>query len=201
MRSLNALIRFLSFLIVPVGVALFIRQFRFGGASLQDSVVGSVAAMVGMIPEGLVLLTSVALAVGVVRLARRKTLVQSLYSMEDLARVDVLCLDKTGTLTSGNLCFDRLEPLGGDESECARLLGAALHAVGGLDATSRALMPRFPAPDCATGRTAPFSSARKWSGAEVEGAAVILGAPQFVLPGMDGARAGSPPSPRKGRGC
>jgi cation-transporting ATPase E len=187
MRSLNALIRFLSFLIVPVGVALFIRQFRFGGASLQDSVVGSVAAMVGMIPEGLVLLTSVALAVGVVRLARRKTLVQSLYSMEDLARVDVLCLDKTGTLTSGNLCFDRLEPLGGDESECARLLGAALHAVGGLDATSRALMPRFPAPDCATGRTAPFSSARKWSGAEVEGAAVILGAPQFVLPGMDGA--------------
>ncbi len=183
-RSLNALIRFLSFLIVPVGLALFIRQFQFSGTPLRDSVVGSVAAMVGMIPEGLVLLTSVALAVGVVRLARRNTLVQSLYSMEDLARVDVLCLDKTGTLTSGNLSFDHLEALSGDEAQCARRLGAALHAVGGSDATSRALMPRFPAPDCRAGRTAPFSSARKWSGAEIDDEAVILGAPQFVLPEM-----------------
>ena len=111
MRSLNALIKALSFVIVPLGLLLFYSQYWFVAVSgtLRDSVVSTVAAMVGMIPDGLVLLTSVALAVGVVRLAKRRTLVQSLYSMEDLARVDVLCLDKTGTLTSGNLSFERLE--------------------------------------------------------------------------------------------
>jgi cation-transporting ATPase E len=189
MNALNALIRGMSFVIVPLGLILFFSQYRFGGgASVRDSVISTVAAMVGMIPEGLVLLTSVALAVGVVRLARRKTLVQSLYSMEDLARVDVLCLDKTGTITSGNMAFERLEPLNGDEAESARSLGAMLAAVGGSDATSKALMPRFPAPSGAkTGRVVPFSSARKWSGAEVDGCAVVLGAPQFALPDADEA--------------
>ena len=187
-RALNALIRVMSFVIVPLGLILFARQYYVDGGPIRDSVISTVAAMVGMIPEGLVLLTSVALAVGVVRLARRKTLVQSLYSMEDLARVDVLCLDKTGTITSGNLSFERLEPLNGDEAACARALGAMLQAVGGSDATSRALTPRFPAPaDAKAGRVVPFSSARKWSGAEVDGCAVILGAPQFVLPDADEA--------------
>ena len=188
MRALNALIRGLSFVIVPLGLILFARQYFFGGGPLQDSVVSTVAAMIGMIPEGLVLLTSVALAVGVVRLARRKTLVQSLYSMEDLARVDILCLDKTGTITSGNMAFERMETLSGDETASARALGAMLQAVGGSDATSKALLPRFPAaPDAHTGRVVPFSSARKWSGAEVDGCAVVLGAPQFVLPEADEA--------------
>ena len=187
-RALNALIRGMSFVIIPLGLILFARQYWLGGGQVQDSVISTVAAMVGMIPEGLVLLTSVALAVGVVRLARRKTLVQSLYSMEDLARVDVLCLDKTGTITSGNMSFERLEPLTGDEAEIARALGAMLQAVGGSDSTSKALMPRFPAPGgVKTGHVVPFSSARKWSGAEVDGCAVVLGAPQFVLPGADEA--------------
>jgi cation-transporting ATPase E len=188
MRALNALIRGLSIVIVPLGLILFIQQYYLHGDPVQDSVVSTVAAMIGMIPEGLVLLTSVALAVGVVRLARRKTLVQSLYSMEDLARVDILCLDKTGTITSGNLSFERIELLSGDETGCARLLGAMLGAVNGSDATARALMPRFPAdPNVKTGRVVPFSSARKWSGAEIDGCAVVLGAPQFVLPGADDA--------------
>ena len=187
-RALNALIRVMSFVIVPLGLILFARQYYVDGGPIRDSVISTVAAMVGMIPEGLVLLTSVALAVGVVRLARRKTLVQSLYSMEDLARVDVLCLDKTGTITSGNLSFERLEPLNEDEAACARALGAMLQFVGGSDATSKALMPRFPAPiDAKSGRVVPFSSARKWSGAEVDGCAVVLGAPQFVLPDADEA--------------
>ena len=188
MRSLNALIRGLSYVIVPLGLILFAQQFWFHNAPLKESVVSTVAAMIGMIPEGLVLLTSVALAVGVVRLAQRKTLVQSLYSMEDLARVDILCLDKTGTITSGNLSFERLEPLSEGESACARALGAMLQAVGGSDATSKALLPRFPAAnDTRTGRVVAFSSARKWSGAEVDGCSVILGAPQFVLPDADDA--------------
>ncbi len=185
MRSLNALIRGLSFVIVPLGLILFFQRY-LGGAPLRDSVVSSVAAMIGMIPEGLILLTSVALAVGVVRLSRRSTLVQSLYSMEDLARVDVLCLDKTGTITSGNMAFERLEILSGDEANCGRLLGAMLRAVDGSDATTKALLPRFPAdPAAKSGAVVPFSSARKWSGAEVDGEAVVLGAPQFVLPGAD----------------
>lgn len=188
MRSLNALIKALSFVIVPLGLMLFYTHYFVGGGALRDSVVSTVAAMIGMIPEGLVLLTSVALAVGVVRLARRQTLVQSLYSMEDLARVDVLCLDKTGTLTSGNLAFERLELLNGDEAGCARALGAMLQAVGGSDATAKALTARFPAPQGAkTGRVVSFSSERKWSGAEVDGCAVVLGAPQFVLPEADEA--------------
>ena len=188
MRALNALIRGLSIVIVPLGLTLFIQQYSFKGEPIQDSVVSTVAAMIGMIPEGLVLLTSVALAVGVVRLARRNTLVQSLYSMEDLARVDILCLDKTGTITSGNLAFERVEMLCGEEPACARLLGAMLKAVGGSDATAKALTPRYPAdPTAITGRVVPFSSARKWSGAEVDGNSVVLGAPQFVLPGADEA--------------
>jgi cation-transporting ATPase E len=186
MRALNGLIRGLSFLIVPLGLLLFCRQYFYDSMPLEQSVVSTVAAMVGMIPEGLMLLTSVALAVGVVRLSRRRTLVQSLYSMEDLARVDVLCLDKTGTITSGELRFERMEAPPGGQLQAARLLGALLAATKDTNATARALRAHFP-PDAglAASRAVPFSSARKWSAAQIDGASVVLGAPQFVLPEGD----------------
>ena len=98
MRSLNTIIKIVSFIIVPVGVLLVCNSYFFLDEPLDEAVVSAVAAMTEMIPEGLVLLTSVALAVGVVRLAGHKTLVQELYCMETLARVDTLCLDKTGNL-------------------------------------------------------------------------------------------------------
>lgn len=109
-NSLNAILKVISIIIVPLGALLFYKQFYLAGNSFRDSVVSMVAGVLGMIPEGLVLLTSVALTLGALVLARKKTLVQELYCIETLARVDTLCLDKTGTITEGTMCVERVEP-------------------------------------------------------------------------------------------
>ena len=98
-NALNKILKVISIIIVPLGIALFVKQYFLVHDTFRDSVVSTVAGMLGMIPEGLILLTSVALTLGSIRLAQRKTLVQELYCIETLARVDVLCLDKTGTIT------------------------------------------------------------------------------------------------------
>ena len=108
-NSLNAILRVISIIIVPLGAVLFYKQYYFVGDSIRDSVVNMVAAVLGMIPEGLVLLTSVALTLGALKLAQKKTLVQELYCIETLARVDTLCLDKTGTITEGTMCVEAVE--------------------------------------------------------------------------------------------
>ena len=108
-NSLNAILKVISIIIVPLGLLLFYKQFYIVGDSVKDSVVSTVAAVLGMIPEGLVLLTSVALTLGALTLARKKTLVQELYCIETLARVDTLCLDKTGTITEGTMCVEKVE--------------------------------------------------------------------------------------------
>ncbi|MDO4601574.1 MAG: cation-translocating P-type ATPase [Eubacteriales bacterium] len=108
-NSLNAILKVISIIIVPLGLLLFYKQFYIVGDSVKDSVVSTVAAVLGMIPEGLVLLTSVALTLGALTLARKKTLVQELYCIETLARVDTLCLDKTGTITEGTMCVEKAE--------------------------------------------------------------------------------------------
>lgn len=108
-NSLNAILKVISIIIVPLGLLLFYKQFYIAGDSVKDSVVSTVAAVLGMIPEGLVLLTSVALTLGALTLARKKTLVQELYCIETLARVDTLCLDKTGTITEGTMCVERVD--------------------------------------------------------------------------------------------
>ena len=109
-NSLNAILKVISIIIVPLGALLFYKQFYMVGNSFRDSVVSMVAGVLGMIPEGLVLLTSVALTLGALVLANRKTLVQELYCIETLARVDTLCLDKTGTITEGTMCVECVEP-------------------------------------------------------------------------------------------
>lgn len=109
-NSLNAILKVISIIIVPLGALLFYKQFYMVGDSFRDSVVSTVAGVLGMIPEGLVLLTSVALTLGALVLANKKTLVQELYCIETLARVDTLCLDKTGTITEGTMCVERVEP-------------------------------------------------------------------------------------------
>ena len=108
-NSLNAILKVISIIIIPLGLLLFYKQFYIVGDSVKDSVVSTVAAVLGMIPEGLVLLTSVALTLGALTLARKKTLVQELYCIETLARVDTLCLDKTGTITEGTMCVEKVE--------------------------------------------------------------------------------------------
>lgn len=111
-NSLNAILKVISVIIVPMGILLFYKQYYVVGSDLRDSVVSMVAAVLGMIPEGLVLLTSVALTLGSLTLARKKTLVQELYCIETLARVDTLCLDKTGTITAGSMCVEQVVPFG-----------------------------------------------------------------------------------------
>lgn len=112
-NALNKILKVISIIILPLGIMLFYKQFYMVGDSFKNSVVSTVAAVLGMIPEGLVLLTSVALTLGALSLAKRKTLVQELYCIETLARVDTLCLDKTGTITEGSMCVEQvilLEP-------------------------------------------------------------------------------------------
>src|SRR4029077_388787 len=132
----------------------------------ENALLSLVSAVVGMIPEGLVLLTSLALGIAAATLARRKVVVQELPAVEGLARVDVVCLDKTGTLTEGDVAFDRLEVLDGADETVVGAALAALAADDNANATLGAIGTAFPAAEGWT-RTAtvPFSSARKWSAA------------------------------------
>ncbi len=179
----NRLLRWISVLMVIVAPVLLWSQFRSkDNHGWQDSVTGTVAALVGMVPEGLVLLTSLAFTLATVTLARKQTLVQQLPAVEGLARVDVICLDKTGTLTYGDIAFDRLELLpGAVESDVREAL--ALSAAGPeTNATSQALSAEFASPQWIRTGGVPFSSARKWSAVATEGhGSWVFGAPEMVL--------------------
>jgi cation-transporting ATPase E len=186
--GIDRILTYVTFAIVPTAALLFFSQFR-ATDDWREAMSGAVAGTVAMIPEGLVLLTSLAFAVAVVRLAKRQVLVQELPAVEGLARVDVLCIDKTGTLTEGKLAVDRLEPVAGDEAG----LGAALAALAAADpspnATTNAIAERFPD---ASGWQAtdgvPFSSSRKWSASAFDGhGAWFLGAPDVMLDAVDDA--------------
>ena len=182
MNELNRLIRFDSFVLVPLGILLFCKQYFWENSPLKQAVPNSVAAMIGMIPEGLILLTSIAMAVGVMKLAKRKTLVQELAGIETLARVDVLCLDKTGTITSGEMELDAIEGFEWSteetENAMARFLGAFDDPSPTLDAIREKIAPGTETPKAVL----PFSSARKKSAASFkDGTALIMGAPEFVL--------------------
>jgi cation-transporting ATPase E len=183
MAGIDTLLRFISWALVVIGPVLLASQLARDDESTADAIVGTVAALVGMVPEGLVLLTSIAFLVGALTLARRNVLVQELPAVEGLARVDVVCLDKTGTLTDGEIRFASLEPVGGhDEQAAARALGALANDPN-PNATLQALGSAF-RPDGDWVRTAsvPFSSARKWSGASFDGHGTwTMGAPEILL--------------------
>ncbi len=184
MADLNRLVRFVSIALVPIGLMLLGKQLWMQHLPVREAVPGAVAAMVGMIPEGLILLTSVALAVGVVRLGRRNTLVQELYGIETLARVDVLCLDKTGTITTGEMSLERIIPLGGaEEGECRAALARFLGADERLSPTMRALAAAVAPAEEAPAAALPFDSTAKRSAYTFrDGTTYVLGAPSFVLP-------------------
>jgi cation-transporting ATPase E len=184
--GINRILRYVTWVIVPVAVLLLVSQVH-ARDTIRESLTGMVAALVGVVPQGLVLLTSVAFGVAAVTLARRHVLVQQLPAVEGLARVDVLCVDKTGTLTDGTVAFGSLVLLG-RQAPVEAALGALADDEAG-NATLNAIAQAFRPPG-GWDRTAsvPFSSARKWSAATFAGRGTwVLGAPEMVLSAMQHA--------------
>lgn len=182
MNSLNKIISTVSLVIIPVGLLLFWNQLGLDDNTLQMAVVNTVAALIGMIPEGLVLLTSTVLAVSVIRLSRRKVLVQELYCIETLARVDVLCLDKTGTITEGNMQVKELIPVQKEIRQLEEILSALGKCSQDNNATIEAIRERYHQEvDLVVKKEIPFSSDKKWSGITFEQESYIIGAPEYVL--------------------
>ena len=178
--GVDRILRWVTWLMVPTAVLLVSTQL-IHNEDLADALRGSVAGVGSMVPEGLVLLTSLAMAVGVVRLARRRVLVQELAAIETLARVDVVCLDKTGTLTEGVMTVAAVEVLGpAPVSDALTALAAADPAP---NSSMRAIRRAFPTPNAWTAEAVvPFSSARKWSGASFGShGAWVLGAPEILI--------------------
>jgi cation-transporting ATPase E len=182
-RGVNVVLRWLTFIIPPAALLLLLRLLDVED-QWQVALQGTVAAAVAMVPDGLVLLTSLSFITGVLALARRKVLAKELASVELLARVDTLCLDKTGTITTGEISLAGIEPVGETSEDEAR---AAIGALGAADpapnATLAAIAASHPEP---TGwrvlNTRPFSSARKWAATEFEGRGVYyLGAPDILF--------------------
>jgi cation-transporting ATPase E len=183
--GINQILRYVTWAIPPVAVLLIVSQLQTH-ETRQEAATSTVAALVGMVPQGLVLLTSVTFGAAAVTLARRRVLVQQLPAVEGLARVDVVCLDKTGTLTDGTIEFDR--PIRLDDAAPGEAALGALADDKNRNATLAAIGQAFPPPQGWPRQDAvPFSSARKWSAATFAGHGTwVLGAPELVLPGQDG---------------
>lgn len=182
LRSVRKLIKFIGILVIPVGLLLFANEYIISDQELSAAVSHTVAAMIGMIPEGLVLLTSVVMAMGTIRLSRKKTLVQDLYCIETLARVDTLCLDKTGTITEGSIVVEEILPLD-DSCDAAEVLGAIVANLDDNNATFNA-MREFTGgeSDWTAVKIYPFSSKAKWSGADFgERGKYAVGASEYLL--------------------
>ena len=184
--GIDRIITFVTWVLVPTAALLFATQLTAGHQDLRGGLRGAVAGSVAMVPEGLVLLTSVTFAVSVVRLGRRQVLVQELPAVETLARVDVLCFDKTGTITAGDLTVQELVPLrDGGSATAVAALGAIAASDPNPNATLRAIGTAYPSPgDWTASDVVPFSSARKWSAASFgDRGSFVLGAPEVLVPG------------------
>lgn len=182
--SLNSIITFCSWIIFPAGLLLFARLFWVNHQPLNGAILSTVASMVGMIPEGLIILTSIALASASLKLAKIEVLVQELYCIENLARVDTLCLDKTGTITSGSMKVVRLIPAQEiTEEQCKEDLATLYSALEDDNVTARAIRKwtDTKAASLQAQRLFPFSSSAKCSGAVIENRTLIAGAYSFVF--------------------
>lgn len=182
MRSINWIIRIVTIAIFPLGLLMFYTN-KLTTSTINEAVTGTVASVVGMIPEGLVMLTSIALAVGVIKLARKRTLVQDLYSIETLARVDMLCLDKTGTITEGSMQVEKTHIYSTKFGHVDDIMTNMVAALGAQGSTFEAFAQYFKSSEkYDVVSTVPFSSSRKWSAADFGAVGkFIVGAPEFVL--------------------
>ena len=188
-RALNRLVQTVGVIILPIGAILFLQQYFFSGAAMKDSVTGMVAAILGMIPEGLYLLASVAMVVSVMRLGKQKVLIHDMKCIETLARVNVLCVDKTGTITVPEmevaqfiLAKDQNLAAEEEKNKVAKTISDCVRALPCDNATMEALQQYFTEPmENSAEKIVPFSSATKYSGVVLAGKAYVVGAPEFVL--------------------
>ena len=183
-RSLNKIVKMAGIAIIPIGIVMFCQQYFWGGQDLQASVRAMVAAVIGMIPEGLFLLASVTLVISAMKLARRQVMLHDMKSIETLARVDTLCVDKTGTITEEKMkLVEVVDFVGRAQAENRELLGAFARAQEADNATMMALKEGLygEGKEWKTKKVVGFSSRYKYSGVEFENETVVLGAPEFVL--------------------
>ena len=183
-RSLMLIVKVMAAVIVPLGVALFCVKYFAQGGNLNATIATTIGSLVGMIPSGLAALSSAVFCISVIRLSRHNTLAQDMYCVETLARVDVLCLDKTGTITSGDMEVNGVRPRKDlSEEEFNKMLKNVIAASSDANATALAIRDYLQSVEATQSaeETVPFSSARKWSGAYIGGRSYVLGAPEFIL--------------------
>ncbi len=178
MKSVNKILKIVTFLIIPVGIILFVSQYFYSGQPYKEAILSTVAGVIGMIPEGLVLLTSLALTVGVIKMARRKVIIQKLSGIEMLSCVDVLCLDKTGTITDGSMEVIDIVSLTDDNIEeiMFNMIPDKL-----VNATDKAIANKFTKGNIYNvKKVIPFSSYRKYSAKVFDEYTYILGALEYI---------------------
>ncbi len=185
-RSINRIIKWVGIVIIPIGIVLFCQSFFLNGESAQKSVTSTVAAVLGMIPEGLYLLTTIALALSTIRLAKRKVLLHDMKSIETLARVDVLCVDKTGTITEPDMRVTEIKVRSTAPPETLGLLSGYVRSSTDNNATAQALRAYMDEQNSKPeDRTAidvmPFSSSVKYGAVTFTDGTYLLGAPEFIL--------------------
>ncbi|MFX0549006.1 HAD-IC family P-type ATPase [Hathewaya histolytica] len=183
-NAINKIFKVVLYFIIPIGILLTFTQLFIAKRTWQDAILGSVSGIIGMIPEGLVLLTSSTFIIAIIRLSKWDTLIQELPATEVLARVDVLCLDKTGTITRGDLKLDKVVPLNDySEEYIGNILSAIIHSSDNLSQTQKAILQRYPNNyNLVIKNKIPFSSSRKWESISFKDeGSWILGAPEFIL--------------------
>ncbi|WP_291580181.1 HAD-IC family P-type ATPase [Clostridium sp. UBA6640] len=182
--AVNKIFKVIIWIVIPIGILLVATQLFFADRSWQDAVIGASSGIIGMVPEGFVLLTSATFIVAVIRLSKWDTLVQELPATEVLARVDVLCLDKTGTITEGRLKVADIMPLENSNiNDIEEILAGIVHGSPSINPTQQAILEKYKdKPELKIKNKIPFSSEKKWSGVEFEEkGAWVLGAPEMIL--------------------
>ena len=182
-NSFETLVKILSYVLVPLGILLFINQYKVVGNSLSDAIINTVAALIGMIPEGLVLLTSSVMAVSVIKLSKVNVLVQQLYCIETLARVNVVCLDKTGTITTGKMkLVEVIERENYSHRDFEKIIIKLVNALPDASGTFMAIREYYNEKvDVNVQDIIQFSSTRKYSACQIDDISYYIGAPEYVL--------------------